>query len=291
MPLDAKQIYRRVSDLSSLPTLPGIISKLSSMAENDNVSSADLAEFASHDQVLSAKVLRLVNSPIYGFPRRISSVRHAVVLLGFNVVKGLVLGTAVFDTFTKHAQGLWEHSLGCAVVGRSLARQMGMADAEEVMIAGLLHDIGKATLGHLAPEDYQEALAMAHEEGCTIGAAEKSLFGINHAKVAEWLGEQWHLPPRLSDPLGYHHRPSRARHSKDVTAVVHVADILARGMGYGHPGDDTMPELDDEAFRLLGLSFPRIDKALEEAETDYVQGAGIFNVDGQDGLLVLRLGL
>ena len=125
MPITAKSLEKRVTDLSHLPTLPGVVQNISKLADDKKSSAADVADIISKDQVITAKVLRLVNSPVYGFPGRISSITHALVLLGFNVVKGLVLGTAVFDSLGKENSGMWEHSLGCAVLSRRPRRRQG----------------------------------------------------------------------------------------------------------------------------------------------------------------------
>jgi putative nucleotidyltransferase with HDIG domain len=278
MSITAEQLQNRVKGLSTLPTLPGVAKNISRMVEDKNSSASDIGELISKDQVLSARILRLVNSPVYGFPGRISSITHALVLLGFNVVKGLILGTSVFESFPKQAQGLWEHSLGCAIVSRRIGRELGMPDVEEIMIAGLLHDLGKAVLSHVAEAEFIEAITIAREKHWHIAQAEREVFGVDHARVASWIAHEWHLPPRLTDALTYHHRPDLAKHSKPVASVVHLGDILARGMEYGWPGDNTMPTLNDDAFQYLGISFDQIDQVLQQSEAEYAAGADIFSV-------------
>lgn len=276
MPIKPADIEKRVEELSNLPTLPGVVKVLTSMVEDTAVAASDVGDVIAKDQVLSAKLLRLVNSPVYGFPGRISSVTHAIVLLGFNVVKGLVLGAAVFDSMAGEAQGLWEHSLGCAVLSRRIAKERRMKDPEEIMVAGLLHDLGKVVLAFLAPTEYTLARQTALDRRLHIATAEREVFGVDHAHVASWIARHWRLPMRLSDPLVHHHAPARTVNFKDATAVVHLANILARGMGYGYPGDMTMPALDHEAFHAVGLSFVQLDRILEEAEGEYQAGVDIL---------------
>ena len=165
VPFSAERIQREIDSLSNLPTLPGVLEFVNSMVDEDSSNAQSLGEIIARDQVLSAKVLRLVNSPFYGFPGRISSVNHAIVLLGFNVVKGLLLSTAVFDSLADEAKGLWEHSLGAAVLSRSIAKEAGLRDPDEIMVAGLLHDLGKVILSFLAKEDYAEARRYASLRG------------------------------------------------------------------------------------------------------------------------------
>lgn len=277
MAITAERLEKEVAGLSNLPTLPSVVKHISRMVEDRNSSASDIGEAIAKDQVLSAKILRLVNSPVYGFPGRISSVTHALVLLGFNVVKGLVLGTAVFDTLAKSARGLWEHSLGCAIVTRRIAKELGIPDPEEIMIAGLLHDLGKAVMAHLAPEDAAAARRLANANRQHIAIAERDIFSVDHARVASWIARDWHLPPRLNEALTYHHRPDLAKTNKRAVAVVHLADILTRSLGYGDPGDPTMPPLDHAAFQELGISFEQIDHIIAQAELEYAAGADIFS--------------
>ncbi|MFP4499874.1 MAG: HDOD domain-containing protein [Candidatus Hydrogenedentota bacterium] len=277
-----EQIERDIADLSNLPTLPAVVKILTSMVEDENVSAGDIGTVLQRDQVLSAKILRLVNSPVYGFPGRISSVTHALVLLGFNVVKGLVLGTAVFDTLGKDARGLWEHSLGTAVLSRRLARELDRRETEEIMVAGLLHDLGKVVLSFLAPEEFRRACELAAARRCHIAQAEREVFGVDHTRVGMWVAASWHLPARLSEALAYHHKPGRAKRFTDAAAVVHLADILARGMDYGYPGDPTMPPLDHEAYQTLGITFEQLDRVLIDAERDFATGVDLLNL-GNEG--------
>ncbi len=272
-------LKRKVEELSNLPTLPGVVKFIGSLIEDSNTSAQDLAAVISRDQVLSAKILRLVNSPIYGFPGRISSVSHALVLLGFNVVKGLLLSTTVFSAFAGGVQGLWEHSLGTALISRRLARGLGQKDMEEVMIAGLLHDLGKVVLAHLLPEECGAARLRAVDEHRHIGDIEKEVFGVNHAQVGAWAARSWHLPDRLVVALEYHHRPSRAKEAMRVPAIVQLSDILARSMGYGDGGDSVVPALDREAYQHLGLTDQELAAALKDVEQEYQRGIDFFKAD------------
>lgn len=272
-------LRRKVLELTALPTLPGVVRFVSMLVEDGNASMQEVGETISKDQVLSAKILRMVNSPFYGFPGRISSVTHALVLLGFSVVKGIILSTAVFDNLGKEHRGLWEHSLGTAVISRRIARAMGAADSEEIMIAGLLHDLGKVILAVVEPEQYSQCMRAAHAARVHISVAEKQSFGVDHTEVAQWACDKWHLPSRLVDVLCAHHKPHLARENPEGAAIVHVADVFARAMGYGDAGDAVLPPFDPRAFAALGLDPVRFDEILRDAEQDYIDGAVIFGLN------------
>lgn len=273
-----EKLEQRVIELANLPTLPAILKKIAKMTESSDSSAAEVADVISTDQVLSAKVLKLVNSPVYGFPGRISSVRHAVVLLGFNVIKGLVLGTAVFGNIGKYGQGLWDHSLACALFSRRIANEIGIPDPEEIMVAGLLHDLGKVVLCVLEPDDYEEAVRIAQDEHCHIREAERRVFTADHARVAGWIAREWHFPARLSIPVTYHHRPDLAKDFTQITAVVHVANVLARAVGYGFGSTLAMPEVNHDAFNSLKLSFPQIEEIIKGVQIEFATGADLLEM-------------
>lgn len=279
MPVDPKLVRAMVERVSSLPTLPGVVKQLCTMVEGQHTSAEEVGRMIGTDQVLSARVLKMVNSAYYGFPGRISTVTHALVLLGFNVVKGLVLSAAVIDIMQEGLVGLWEHSCGCSMVSGLLARRLGLRDPEEITVAGLLHDLGKVILNVEMAREFQEI--QAHQRMARVSlreAEEHVLGGLNHADVAGWLAEDWRLPVRLVEPIRLHHRPTQAAHAPRQTAVVHLADALTRAMGFGFGGDPYVPPIDPKVFDILGLTWEELDafvatlpRELEELDTTVFQ--------------------
>lgn len=276
----AEDLRKKIEHISSLPTLPGVLQLVCTMVEEEGSSVNQIAEVISRDQVLSAKLLRMVNSPFYGFPGRISTVTHALVLLGFNVVKGLVISASVFENLGGEMRGLWQHSLGTALLSRRLALELRLPEPEQIMIAGLLHDLGKLVLNQTVPEYYQASREHAQIIQCHIGQAEREVFDTDHAEVGAWMAQRWHLPESLCTVLRYHHEPSMAIEARKMTAVVHVADLLARSMDYGDPLDNAMPPLDANAFRELRLGDAQILRALDQTERDFQIGAPMFGMEG-----------
>jgi putative nucleotidyltransferase with HDIG domain len=216
--------------------------------------------------VLAARILRVVNSPIYGFPGRISSITQALLLLGLNVARGLLLGVSVFEMMQKSMVGLWEHSVGCAIVAKIVARKKGLKDPEEVSVAALLHDIGKVFLNMKFPDAYRQVISEADERGVFLLETEKECFGVTHAEVAAWVGKKWNFPYGLIEQLRCHHNPRLARHFRMHTAIVHFSDILIRGRGFGCSGDRLVPAVDEFAWELLGLTPDDIRETLVEME-------------------------
>ncbi|HOJ12967.1 MAG TPA: HDOD domain-containing protein [Deltaproteobacteria bacterium] len=249
-----KVLVRRIQ---SLPTLPQVVHKLMTMVESPDVSPKDVGKLISTDQVLGARVLRLVNSPFYGFPGRISSISHAIILLGFNVIKGVVLSASVFELMERTMVGLWEHSLGSAVAAGTLGKALGMSDPEEISTAALLHDIGKVLVKVSLPDDYAEIERLVTEERISFREAELKALKVDHAQIGQWLSREWNLPERLSIPITWHHEPEEAVKFKDRCAAVHVSDALVRACGVGNGGDPWVPKISQWAWETLGMD--RVD--------------------------------
>jgi putative nucleotidyltransferase with HDIG domain len=231
-----------------------------------NVSLTEISRFISSDPVLTVKMLKMVNSPVYGFPRRISSVNQAVILLGLNTVKGLLFGVTVFDLMQKAMIGLWEHSLGCAMVSRLIATKKGIKDPEEASTYGLLHDIGKVILAIEFPMEYESVMSQAHSEGIPIYDVEVECFSTSHATVGAWIAEQWSFPANLVEVVSFHHRPHLSKIRRLETAIAHASDVLIRARGFGFAGDPTVPAVNPAAWELVNLSRQDVRDILNQME-------------------------
>lgn len=261
---DRAAAKKRVQLIKNLPTLPGMIDQISKAVESQRFSVDDIGKLISRDQVLSAKVLKLANSAFFGFSRKVGSLTQALVLLGFDVVKGLILTSSVFDLMKARAEGLWLHSMGVATAASIIATHLELEDAEEISLAGLLHDLGKVVLRAHMTEDMESINELVEVEGLSIREAEQEVLGFTHAEVGRWLAEAWKLPEQLAEPIQHHHDPGRAKDAPVVTAVVHFADILVRGYGYGDGGDPWVPPLDRAALAQMNLGPEKLKDIIAE---------------------------
>ncbi len=237
------EIRRIIRDTTSLPTLPGVVSKLASLADSNKASAHEIARVVSSDQVLSAKVLRLVNSPFYGFSGRVSTISNALILLGINVIKSLALSSSIFEMMEKNTIGLWEHSLGCGVAANCIAKKLQLPESEEISTAALLHDIGKAIIKIKLEEDYELLLSEIRLKDVTMLEAERDLLATDHAEIGELLARSWYLPEKLIEPIACHHNVEKSGAHMIKTAVVHMADVLVKAYGFGFSGDDFVPRI------------------------------------------------
>lgn len=255
----------------SLPTLPGIISKLTSLAEDGRVSVDEMAKVVTSDQVLSAKVLKLVNSPFYGFSGRISTVSKALILLGVNVIKSLAISSSIFEIMEKNVVGLWEHSMGAAVAANIIADRLSLPEREEVSTAALLHDIGKVIIKIKLEGDYEHILLLIKEKDLAMIDAERQLLETDHAEIGEWLARTWRLPEKLIEPIACHHHVEKSTLQPVKTAAVHVADVLIKAGGFGFSGDDFVPRIQPAAWERLGLNEALLKEIIEELEDRLIE--------------------
>lgn len=264
------ELKKIIMDTKTLPTLPGVITKLNSLSENEKASVQEMARIVSSDQVLSARILRLANSPSYGF-YRVSTISNAMILLGVNVVKSLALSSSIFEIMEKNSLGLWEHSLGTATAANLIAKKLGLPEVEEIATAGLLHDIGKVIIGLKCAEQVQEIRNIILEEQIYFSDAERRILDTDHAEVGGWLSKSWYLPDKLSEPISCHHNVSASEDHRIKTAVVHLADVLIKASGFGDSGDTFVPEIQPLAWDVLKLDEKLLEEIVAELEDKLVE--------------------
>jgi putative nucleotidyltransferase with HDIG domain len=270
--MDIRMLRQKVERIEMLPTVPDVIKRLAVIIGNPKISLSEISSFISSDPALTSRILKMVNSAIFGFPGRISSVTHAVTLLGFNVIKGLLMGVTVLDLMETVMIGLREHSIGCAIAARTIAGLKGLKNTEDVSVAGLLHDLGKVILLLQFPQDYKVVMETTEKKGMLIFDAEKAHFSETHAAVGLWLAEKWQFPKHLSDVIAFHHKPALAKNAPVETAIVHLADILVRAVGFGYAGDAFVPAVAPASFEQLNLSEEEIREVLRNIES--MRGTG-----------------
>ncbi|GFE61623.1 HDOD domain-containing protein [Geobacter sp. AOG2] len=264
------ELKKIIMDTKTLPTLPGVINKLNALSDNDKSSVQEMARIVSSDQVLSARILRLANSPSYGF-YRVSTISNAMILLGVNVVKSLALSSSIFEIMEKNSVGLWEHSLGVGVASNMIAAKLGLPECEEIATAGLLHDIGKVIISLKCSEAEEEVRRVINEKRVYMREAEQEVIDTDHAEVGGWLAKSWFLPDKLSEPINCHHNVETSENHRIKTAVVHIADVLIKASGFGDSGDDYVPQIQQAAWDALKLNEQTVTELVEDLEDKLVE--------------------
>lgn len=257
-------------DTKTLPTLPSVIRKLNSLSDNEKSSVQEMAKIVSSDQVLSARILRLANSPSYGF-YRVSTITNAMILLGVNVVKSLAIASSIFAAMEKDNVCLWEHSLGVGVAANLIARKLGLPECEEIATAGLLHDIGKVIIRIKCSTAENDILGLIHTRQIYTLEAEREVIDTDHAEVGAWLSKSWFLPEKLGEPIAFHHDVAKSENYRTKTAVVHIADVLIKASGFGNSGDNFVPPIQQIAWDTLQLNEQLLAELVEEIEDKLIE--------------------
>src|ERR1035437_4409638 len=234
--------YRAIVDgLGQLPTLPAIVARVLEVLNTPNASADTAARLIGQDLALSAKVLRLANSAFYGIPRSIASVDQAIVILGFQTVRSLVMSASVMKILGKGTghldrRAIWRHSVAAALISRIVVRKLGRRlglDVEAAFMAALLHKIGILILDGVEANDYRKVLESAVlEDAPPLHVLEERLLQIDHPTVGGMLAERWGLPEELRDPIAFHLSPASSRNQKELAAVVHLSSHLAEAAGF-----------------------------------------------------------
>jgi len=245
-----ERIAAIVEDVDSLPSLPSIVVKLIDVVNSSESSAEDAAELIEKDPALTSKMIRLANSAFYGIPRSISSVTSAVVVLGFNTIRSLVLSASVAKMFDgKHTIDIdrfWKHSVVTAMASKIIVRHlMGvrMMDPESAFCAGVLHDIGMLIFSQYMTEDYARVCEYAKTNAIPLLEAEDKILGVNHAKMGKILADRWSLPSDLEYAIVHHHSPECADKASLLVNVIHLANNISHDLGCGHwEGEARQPE-------------------------------------------------
>ncbi|MEK7394982.1 MAG: HDOD domain-containing protein, partial [Fibrobacterota bacterium] len=235
--------FRSIIDgLGQVPTLPAIVARALEILNQPNASAESAARLIGQDLALSAKVLRLANSAFYGIPRSIASVDQAIVILGFQTVRSLVMSASVLKILGKGGKSsldrkmVWRHSVATALASRIVVRKVGRRlglDIEAAFMASLLHKIGVLILDGAEHAEYNMILEEAAlEDAQPLPLLERKHLQIDHAALGGMLAEKWGLPEELRDPIAHHLSPATAPTQGELAAVVQLSSYLAESVGF-----------------------------------------------------------
>lgn len=269
------EAFKRILDgIEKVPTLPVVVNSILELMENPKTSAEDVNRIIRMDQALAARILKIVNSAFYGFPRQISTVTQAVVILGFNAVKSLALSASVIQIFgTKSTDGFdvkafWEHSISTGVMANMVGRRINYPLPEECLIAGILHGIGKLIFDQYLHTLFLQAVKKAKKDKKLLHHAEREIFGTDHCRVGAMLAEKWRLPLQLVEAINYYPHPGLANFNPTLASMVHVGNYIARKKRCGDPGDSLVPRLSDDAKKILKITQADIDQFLRAAQSE-----------------------
>jgi putative nucleotidyltransferase with HDIG domain len=246
-----------IDKVGDLPPLPAIALKALEMTLDPDVSVRDLQSVISQDQALSATILRVVNSAMYSLRREVSTVSHAVTVLGIETVKSIIMAASVENVLDMArdlgAKLMSDHSWGTALASRLIARRIHYSVPEEALVCGLMHDIGKPVLLNNFKSRYQEIINDVYKGHSSFHQLELQSFGFSHAHVGALLANKWNFPPRLSEAVGFHHNPLSAPIHQQLACIVNLANHFMIFLGIGFTKDRDLVLEEQPAAEHLNL--------------------------------------
>jgi len=276
-------LENRLAKITDLPTLSIVASNIIQITQNPKSSALEVGKAISQDPALVSRILRIANSTFYGFPGKISTIPHAVVILGFVNIRNLVLAASISKIFSSKGgegyfdrEGFWRHSLACGVTSKLIAKRLGMKNLEEVFIWGLLHDVGKLVLDAYFKEDFTRVVCLAKEKEVLLRDAEQELLGFGHAEVGGIVADKWNLPPALIKVIRFHHNPTEANESMRMAAIVHLGDVFCRAIGIGDGADNKVPCIDEDSWRLFRFNKQTIKRLFSEMEREIANAKALL---------------
>lgn len=255
-----EQLKNIIMTTRDLPAMPQVASKVLEMSSDPNTSAQQLQHIISDDQAMTGRILKIANSAMYSCSRKVKTLTEAIVMLGFNSIRSLVVTSAARNLYnTRNATSglkerlLWEHSVGVAFACRILVQDRVPSLAEEAFLAGLMHDIGKLVLNLQVPEKFDGIVQVVYNDNQPFNVTEKAILGFDHAEVGAKLVNKWNLSPTLEDTILNHHNPEAMTIDNPLLLYLDLANRICHKMGIGFVDE---PDLDLDnclSNQILGL--------------------------------------
>lgn len=256
-----------------LPPLPTVLGELQEVASKPYVSSSTVAEVVVKDVSLTAWLLKLVNSPFFGFSVKVDTVTRAVTLLGIEQFKTLAMGSMINALMEKLPEGIidiedfWRHSIATALSAQAIWKLLQKDDSERLFVAGLLHDCGVLALAYAAPKTFSALNQAMLTDPDTRHVIEQKLLDFDHARLGGMLLHRWNMPlPLVMAVLRHHHVETPERYME--AAVVHLADIIAIVIA-GRRDNEIIPELEPIVWEELGLTPANINFVIDNVSEKF----------------------
>jgi len=233
-------LVKRLEGVHHIPTIPAVLAPLLRYLQQpmEQLDVQKVTDMIAQDKSLAAQCLQMANSPLFGRWQKVDSLRGAIVGLGFQRVSDIAMSCSVLNLMpVGHGVdpvSFWEHSLGCALVCRHLARKISYPDPGKAYLAGLLHDLGIIVNLWLLPKEFAAAFEVGRNEGIPLHEAEQKVLGFTHGESGRLLADRWELSPDLTEVVSLHHTTGQAREHPGLIALVELSDLLCRMSGLNH---------------------------------------------------------
>lgn len=277
-----------LADSPELGSPPLVYRRLVEVINHPRGGAGDVANVIREDTALTARLLKLVNSAFFAFPKKIETVSQAVSVVGTSQVRDLALATSVTDLFKGipsdliDVEDFWKHSLGVGVAARVLASLRSEANVERFFVAGILHDVGRLVLLMRAPRETADVIAASRARGTLLYETEREVLGFDHARMGGILMDHWKMPDALREAVRLHHDPRRAERYPMEAGTVHVADIIATALQLGSSGERLVPPVSAGAWASLGIDPGVMGFAVDDIDRQYSSAVHLLGLALED---------
>lgn len=258
----AEQLVEKIDDL---PTIPAVATQVLQLLDQPDVRIEQVADLMLSDQVMTARVLKMVNSPVYKPGQQITSLKRALVYLGLNHIREVALTTSFINAFDETAgafeiRTFWEHSFGVGMVSRIIAQKVGYPDQEQAYIAGIIHDLGEVFLSHFMRDEFQAVLDSIKDKPVKLVDAEALQLGTSHCEIGLCMARKWNFPEVYCEVIGYHHTPAEATIDPVLCAIVNISDLFCsvRELNYGGREWVSFNLHEEQAWQILKKESPSL---------------------------------
>lgn len=276
---------RILSRVDSVPTPSVSVSRLYALLHDERAGASDFERMIKPDPALTANLLRMANSPFFGLSRKVTSIQHAITLMGTKRLFEAATSASFLRLlppkllgYEIEAKAFWLHSIAVAILSEKLAVKLGLRASDLTFTAGLLHDIGKLVIGFALAEESEEIRSRINKGNMSLVSAEQEVLGTNHAEIGAAVGDKWTLPEPLVIAAQWHHTPSDLPEEADrsIAELVHVADSLAHSLGFGADVGELHREVDPRVLQRIGVKNKQLMQLASEVTEQIKEMGALF---------------
>ncbi|TBV82286.1 MAG: HDOD domain-containing protein [Desulfobulbaceae bacterium] len=255
----------------SVPPFPKVARRVMELLRDPRTDARSLAEVIQYDQVITANVLKICNAPYFGLARKVSSLREALVVLGHEELKDIIIASSsakfyqgeVGAGYALEQGDMWKHSVASGILAKLLVHKIKDVDAATAFTAGLLHDIGKRFLSNFVADDFERIMDKVLKEKRSFVEAEKEFLGVNHAELGGVILKRWGFPTDIQQAVLHHHDPG-AMGREPLTALVALSNTLVISMGIGVGADGLATKMRGEGLARFGITRAHLDLCMAD---------------------------
>ena len=258
---------RLVENMGELPTIPIVATQVLQLIEQPDVRIEEVADLMLTDQVMTARVMKMINSPVYKPEHEISSLKRALVYLGLRHIREVALTTSFINAFDedKGAMDLgafWEHSFGVGMVSKIIARKVGYQDLEKAYISGIIHDLGEVFLSNFMRVEFKTILENIKGKPIKLVDAEVQYLGTSHCEIGFCMAHSWNFPEAYCEVIAQHHSPADATIDPVLCSIVNLSDLFCsvRGLNYGGLEWVSFNLVEEDAWQILKNESPKLSE-------------------------------